>query len=154
MERNVQAMLFAGIGYSAHKLWNTLTPDKDRNGNTIRMTGGPRGGVLGEAGTKTSSTDPYQTRNDFGTYVETPPSPSEWRFYFSLQEGSLASRLANLVPGLSDVSVLHDAFQNNYPDGFYRTWVVNVPNMLPAAAITYVAYLDMAPTSVVMDQIK
>ena len=37
MERNVQAMLFAGIGYSAHKLWNNMTPEKDKNGVPIRM---------------------------------------------------------------------------------------------------------------------
>ena len=58
-----------------------------------------------------------------------------------------------LIPGIADVSVLHDFFQIGLGDGLARD-VFNVPGMFLAAGITYTGYIDIAPTSVVMDQVR
>ncbi len=99
MERNVQSIIFAGFGYSAHKAWNNLT----NNRPDLDLQGGPRGGLLGEAKAKGPLTEPYSNYGNMGFQGSTdslghqlsPPSPSEARFYFGFDEGSLGSRLGN-----------------------------------------------------------
>jgi len=66
-ERNFQSVVFAGFGYSAHKMWNSGT----KNRSDLDLQGGPRGGVLGEAKAKTSSQEPYTNQNNMNQWGQT-----------------------------------------------------------------------------------
>jgi len=58
-------------------------------------------------------------------------------------EGGYVSRLANYVPGINAIAGMHDMFQINLNrwGGPPLGWTLNVPGMLPAAALTYSSLL-------------
>jgi len=58
-------------------------------------------------------------------------------------EGGIVSRLANQIPGTNATAGMHDVFQINLNrlGGPPLGWTLNVPGMLPAAALTYMSLL-------------
>jgi len=78
----------------------------------------------------------------------------EDRFYFAFfDEGSLGSRLGNLILGIADVSVLHDFFQIVWEMGLQGVYSMFQECFL-VAGITYTGCIDIAPTSVAMGQMS
>ncbi len=139
MERHVQSMMFVTAGMAMRHIYNGITGEDP--------SAGPGGGLLGEASQKAPGQDQWKDDlyNDFGFSGEAPPSPNELRFWFSADEGSLISRALNLVPGFNATAGFHDNLLNRYDIG-------NVSSMVPAAIISYGAFLPVVPSSVI-DQV-
>lgn len=118
--------LLGGITASAQYLYHSYV-----NYKPTWKTGGP-------AQMKTQSQMPIEGANNIGIQGDTT-DPSKW-----LNEGGRISRFLNKVPGINAVAGMHDVFQVKLDGAFFpgaRDWL-NVPGMIPAAAITYAALID------------
>jgi hypothetical protein len=80
---------------------------------------------------------PIEGVNNIGTQGG-PLDPNGW-----FNEGGRVSRFLNNVPGVNGVAGLHDVFQIRIDQwvGSVARKTLNVPGMLPAAAITYTGLL-------------
>jgi len=89
----------------------------------------------GDAVEKGRNQMPVQGANNVGSQGK-PLDPNGW-----FNEGGIVSRAANQIPGVNAVGGLHDVMQINL-GSFLRDYVLNIPNMIPAAVITYAALLN------------
>jgi RHS repeat-associated protein len=97
----------------------------------------------GEAQEKLRFTMPYEGANNIGTQ-DWPVNTNGW-----FNEGGIISRALNYVPGLNATAGLHDVFQIRIDEyfggqelgGSLRS-ALNVPGMLPAAALSYGALMS------------
>ncbi len=90
-------------------------------------------GPGGPAQEKGALTWPYKGVNNIGTQGG-PVDSNGW-----LNEGGIISRAANYIPGVNAVAGMHDTFQvaTQYGFGAAMRDALNVPLMLPAAALSY-----------------
>ncbi|KAK3696720.1 hypothetical protein QZH41_013079, partial [Actinostola sp. cb2023] len=119
--------LMAGITASAHYLYHSVV-----NYEPEWKSGGP-------AQAKGQSTMPIKGANNIGTQGHKTIDPSGW-----FNEGGRISRFLNKVPGVNSVAGMHDVFQVRLDGAFFpgARDILNVPGMIPAAAISYIALLD------------
>ena len=99
----------------------------------------------GDASEKGRWTWPYEGANNVGTQGGAVDPNGLWN------EGGRVSVLANQIPGINAVAGLHDTFQVGMDIGLSTAFnadigdlaknVLNVPGMVPAAAITYGALM-------------
>jgi RHS repeat-associated protein len=91
----------------------------------------------GDAVTKLESAPPVEGANNIGTQGRTVSEAGFW------SEGGSLSRLVNRVPGINAIAGLHDEFITH----LYGSWrtILNVPTMLPAAAVTMAALSVSGP---------
>jgi len=97
----------------------------------------------GEAVNKLDTSMPVQGANNIGTAGRV--DPTSW-----FGEGGIVSRIANNIPGVNAVAGMHDVFQVRLQEwgGVIARNTVNIPGMIPAAALTYSSLLEGPPSSV------
>jgi len=95
-------------------------------------------GPGGEAVSKGSLDMPREFANNIGVANQIVDPNSMWG------EGGIVSRVANYIPGVNAVSGLHDVYQIRLEQwgGEYARNSLNVPGMIPAAAMTYAGLLN------------
>ena len=121
--RFMDGFMFAAVPVAARALYNEWV-----NYDTTGESGG-------DAVVKGYLDPPVEGANNIGTQGG-KLNPNGW-----FNEGGRVSRFTNRIPGINAVGGLHDVFQVNihqYMGSFARN-VLNVPGMLPAAAISYSA---------------
>jgi len=91
----------------------------------------------GDAVNKGPLTPPVEGANNFGNAVDFGDLPQSIRA--GMEEGAWFSRTMNSIPGMNAVAGMHDIFQNTWTklSGSLLREVLNVPGMLPAAALAY-----------------
>jgi hypothetical protein len=108
------------------------------------------------AGLKNTLTKPISWLNNIGMQGLQPKGGTglvgayNYLTHDAWLEGGPVSTIANYIPGVNEVAGMHDVFQI-----FHSNWggdtarnILNVPGMLPAAAITYGALVtDVSPTN-------
>lgn len=101
----------------------------------------------GKAVPKTLNSEPSSIANNIGCQ----DGPCHL-FGINFQEGSTASRILNMLPGVNGVAGLHDVFQINMsgqPALFFLSQrsIFNIPYMVPAAGFSFLAEGDTAEFS-------
>jgi RHS repeat-associated protein len=83
---------------------------------------------------------PIKGANNIGVQGKDPSAPKKW---YSGDEGSAISKIANRIPGINAVAGMHDVFQVELEKNWgtaARTYL-NIPGMPVAAAMTYSALI-------------
>ncbi len=162
MERNVQAMLYAGLGYSANKLYQAYT-------RHAAMWEPGKGLANGRKGLGSYDEQPNVAGNGVpgGVNVSGTNTPLEmvngkvdyWNpANFFRQGGPVSDFVNSILPMGHAISVFHDGLQIDLQQlgGEWLRNIGNVPAMVPATVISYGAlvYGGDIPVTVITDRLR